>query len=154
VKSAHLVDRATVHTEECFGPAAIVVTYSDPGELARALAVVPASLTATLHADAEGEPGLVKALLSGFAVRAGRVIWGGWPTGVAVTWAQHHGGPWPATTGSVHTSVGVTAVRRFLRPVVFQDLPDSLLPPALRDDNPLDLPRRVNGEVQRGEIRR
>jgi NADP-dependent aldehyde dehydrogenase len=154
VSATNFVAASATLTEECFGPAAIVVTYADPGELAAALAVVPASLTATLHADAEAEPGLVKALLAGFAVRAGRVIWGGWPTGVAVSWAQHHGGPWPATTASVHTSVGVTAVRRFLRPVVFQDLPDSLLPPALRDDNPFDLPRRINGEVRRTAISR
>jgi len=73
------------------------------------------------------------------------VIWNGWPTGVAVTHAMTHGGPYPATTASLHTSVGSTAIRRFLRPVSFQSVPQSLLPRELRDGNPLGLPRRVNG---------
>jgi NADP-dependent aldehyde dehydrogenase len=66
-----------------------------------------------------------------FARTAGRVIFNGWPTGVAVTWAQHHGGPWPATTAPGYTSVGATAIRRWLIPVVYQDFPAALLPPAL-----------------------
>jgi NADP-dependent aldehyde dehydrogenase len=80
-----------------------------------------------------------------FTARAGRVIFNGWPTGVAVTWAMQHGGPWPATTGSLHTSVGQTAARRFLRPVAYQGLPQELLPEALRDGNPLGIVRRVDG---------
>ena len=75
---------------------------------------------------------------------AGRVLFAGWPTGVAVSWAQHHGGPWPSTT-TIHTSVGVTAIRRFLRPIAFQDAPDAALPAELREENPLGIPRRVNG---------
>jgi NADP-dependent aldehyde dehydrogenase len=71
---------------------------------------------------------------------------------VAVTWAQHHGGPWPATT-STHTSVGATAIRRFLRPIVFQDAPPRALPPELLEDNPLGIPRRVNGNLEPGPIR-
>ncbi|HTX62056.1 MAG TPA: hypothetical protein VMD28_00350, partial [Acidimicrobiales bacterium] len=62
-----------------------------------------------------------------------RVIWNGWPTGVSVTWAMHHGGPWPATTAPWTTSVGAAAITRFLRPVVYQDVPSSLLPAVLRD---------------------
>jgi NADP-dependent aldehyde dehydrogenase len=77
---------------------------------------------------------------------AGRVLFDGWPTGVAVNWAQHHGGPWPATT-SAHTSVGATAVRRFLRPIAYQSAPAGLLPEALRDENPLRIPRRVDGVI-------
>jgi NADP-dependent aldehyde dehydrogenase len=60
---------------------------------------------------------------------------------------MHHGGPWPATTHPGHTSVGVTAIRRFQRPVVYQNTPAAVLPPALRDDNPWRVPRRVNGEL-------
>jgi NADP-dependent aldehyde dehydrogenase len=73
------------------------------------------------------------------------VLWNSWPTGVAVTHAMTHGGPYPATTAPLHTSVGTTAVRRFLRPVTYQSVPQSLLPRELRDDNPLGVPRRVNG---------
>ena len=74
------------------------------------------------------------------------MLYGGWPTGVAVSWAQHHGGPYPSTT-SVHTSVGTTAIRRWLRPVVYQTTPDALLPPALQEANPLGIPRRVDGAL-------
>ncbi|MBB3050491.1 hypothetical protein FHS23_001486 [Prauserella isguenensis] len=64
-----------------------------------------------------------------------------------MTWSQHHGGPWPATTDALHTSVGASAIRRFLRPVTYQDVPDELLPEELRDGNPLGIPRRVDGAV-------
>src|SRR5690606_16117655 len=134
--------------QECFGPAALLVEYDSTEQLLTVLDRLPGSLTGTLHADVDGEPALARAVVDRLTARAGRVITGGWPTGVAVTWAMHHGGPWPATTNSAHTSVGVTAIRRFQRPVVFQDTPARLLPPALRDDNPWRLPRRVNGVLQ------
>jgi len=120
------------------------VEYASTDELLAALDAVPGSLTTTVHADPDTEPELVRALLDRAAARSGRVVWSGWPTGVAVTAAQHHSGPWPATTAPLHTSVGTAAMRRFLRPVVYQSVPDALLPDALRDANPLGLPRRVN----------
>jgi NADP-dependent aldehyde dehydrogenase len=128
--------------EECFGPASLIVEYSDLGELARALDLVPGALTATVHADPDTEPELIRDLLARFAERAGRVVFGGWPTGVAVTWAQQHGGPWPATTNALHTSVGATGIRRWLRPVTYQDVPDAYLPETLQQANPLGIPRR------------
>jgi NADP-dependent aldehyde dehydrogenase len=75
----------------------------------------------------------------------GRVIWNGYPTGVAVSWAMQHGGPWPATT-SGHTSVGTTAIRRFLRPISWQSAPQHVVPPELRD-GPVRIPRRVDGRL-------
>lgn len=132
---------------ECFGPAALVVEYGSVEELTAALEAVPGSLAGTLHAEPDSEPELTRTVLDQLAHTCGRVILGGWPTGVAVSWAQHHGGPWPATTASLHTSVGMTAARRFLRPVAYQDVPDLLLPPPLRDANPLGIPRRVNGKL-------
>ncbi|HKA69160.1 MAG TPA: aldehyde dehydrogenase (NADP(+)) [Actinomycetes bacterium] len=131
--------------EERFGPAALVVEYGSADELVDTIALLPGSLTATLHADPESEGALIRRLIGRFATGAGRVIWDGWPTGVAVTWAMHHGGPWPATTAPLHTSVGVTAIRRFLRPVVYQNVPDAFLPAPLQAANPLGVPRRVNG---------
>ena len=128
--------------EECFGPASVIVEYGDLGELTRALDLVPGALTATVHADPETEPELIRDLLTRFAGRAGRVVFGGWPTGVAVTWAQQHGGPWPATTNALHTSVGATGIRRWLRPVTYQDVPDAFLPETLQEANPLGIPRR------------
>jgi NADP-dependent aldehyde dehydrogenase len=84
-------------------------------------------LTATIHAD-EADMTWAKGLLPRLVEKAGRIVWNGYPTGVAVVAAMHHGGPYPASTNALHTSVGTTAIRRFLRPVVFQNLPSSLLP--------------------------
>lgn len=129
-------------TEECFGPLTVVARYSDTGGLLDALAKLPASLTTTVHAGA-GETTLPAALVAATRERTGRFVFDGFPTGVAVSWAQHHGGPWPATN-SQHTSVGPTAIRRFLRPVVWQDAPEALLPSELRADMSA-VPRRVDG---------
>lgn len=128
---------------ECFGPVTLLVRYSSAAELATAVGAVEGSLTGTIHA-APGED--VGPLVDLLAPRVGRLLFGGWPTGVAVTWSQQHGGPWPATT-SVHTSVGATAIRRFLRPLAFQDAPEAVLPPELHDSNPLEIPRRVDGTL-------
>ncbi|GAB3455952.1 aldehyde dehydrogenase (NADP(+)) [Streptomonospora sediminis] len=132
--------------EERFGPVSLVVTYSDPAEALRIADILPGQLTATVHGeDADEEAG---PLLARLRRRAGRVLWNGWPTGVSVTHAMHHGGPYPATTSVLHTSVGSTAIRRFLRPVCYQQVPQHLLPDALRDGNPLAIPRRVDGELR------
>ncbi len=131
--------------QECFGPSSVVAEYRYDEELLEAAAAVPGSLAAAIHAE-PGDEKLIRALLGVLQSRAGRIVWNGWPTGVAVTWAMQHGGPWPATTASIHTSVGPTAVRRFLVPVTFQDTPAALLPDALQDANPLGLPRRVDGQ--------
>ena len=131
--------------EECFGPSSLLVEYASPDELRAALDQVSGSLTLTVHGELPEDEALGAELVGWAQRRAGRLIWNGWPTGVAVTWAMHHGGPWPASTAAGHTSVGATAIRRFLRPVAYQDVPDALLPPALRDANPLRVPRRVDG---------
>ena len=76
---------------------------------------------------------LARRLVDTFSGRVGRVVWNGYPTGVAVAWAMHHGGPYPATTDALHTSVGASSIRRWLRPVAYQDVPEELLPPELVD---------------------
>jgi NADP-dependent aldehyde dehydrogenase len=115
--------------EECFGPVTVLVRYRDPAEAEAVLSRLGGNLTATLHADPdEPEATAWLARLSRFA---GRVIFGGWPTGVAVAPAMTHGGPYPATT-SPTTSVGGTAIDRWLRPVTFQTVPPALLPAELR----------------------
>lgn len=134
--------------EECFGPMTLLVRYSGEAELGRTLSDFQGSLTATIHAEPSDGISPLVALLSN---KAGRVLFGGWPTGVSVAWAQQHGGPWPATT-SLHTSVGATAVRRFLRPVAYQDAPDGVLHPALQESNPLGIPRRVDGVLKLGRF--
>ena len=131
-------------TEEHFGPAGLVVTYDDPAELLGVLAQLPGTLTGTVHADPSDHEvaGQVAEVLRRVA---GRLVFNGWPTGVAVAWAMHHGGPWPSTTNPLHTSVGATSVRRWIAPVTYQSWPDELLPDELKDANPLGIPRRVDG---------
>ncbi|MFI6420469.1 aldehyde dehydrogenase (NADP(+)) [Streptomyces sp. NPDC050842] len=125
--------------EECFGPVTVVARYSSREEVTAVLGLLPGNLTATLHIAEEDEA--AGPLLAELTPLAGRVLVNGWPTGVAVAAAQHHGGPYPATT-STSTSVGATAIERWLRPVTYQTTPEHLLPPELRDGNPLGLPRR------------
>jgi NADP-dependent aldehyde dehydrogenase len=130
--------------EECFGPAAVVIEYADLDQLREVLARLQPSLAATIAsggADDIDLPWLVRLLAS----RAGRVVVDGWPTGVANTWAQHHGGPWPATSRPDATSVGAAALDRFTSAVAFQGVADKVLPPALQRDNPWAVPQRVNG---------
>lgn len=136
-----VAERASTLLEEVFGPVTLLVRYDSDAELHAALEVVPGSLTATLHSEESDDVQDTLALLQN---RVGRVLFAGWPTGVAVTWSQQHGGPWPATT-SLHTSVGASAIRRFLRPLAFQDAPQRLLPTELRDESLAALPHRRNG---------
>ncbi len=133
--------------DECFGPVTVVARYANEEQIAAVLARLPGNLTATVHlseSEGNGDGGHGARLISALTPLAGRVLVNGWPTGVAVTHAQHHGGPYPATT-STSTSVGATAIERWLRPVTYQNTPEALLPPELREDNPLGLPRRVDG---------
>ncbi|WP_280466218.1 aldehyde dehydrogenase (NADP(+)) [Nocardia brasiliensis] len=130
---------------ECFGPAALVVEYTSHTELRTLLRQLEPGLTATIWAEHD-EFETVRELLPALTALAGRLLWNDWPTGVTVSWAQQHGGPYPATTAPTTTSVGAAAIERFLRPVAWQGFPDELLPPALREDNPWRLPRRVDGK--------
>lgn len=130
--------------EEHFGPVSLVVRYADAAERDAVLGAVDGALTFTVHAGAD-EGAALAGVQARMADRVGRIVWNGFPTGVAVTAAMHHGGPYPATTSSLHTSVGTTAIRRFQRPVAFQDAPQAALPEALRDGNPLGIRRREDG---------
>ncbi|MEU6295771.1 aldehyde dehydrogenase (NADP(+)) [Streptomyces erythrochromogenes] len=141
-------DGHDVLLEECFGPVTVVVRYSGRSEAGAVLGRLGGNLSATLQlsaAEAEGAPGPAAELIGQVTQLAGRIVVNGWPTGVAVAPAQHHGGPYPAAT-SHSTSVGGTAIERWLRPVAFQSVPDALLPAELREANPLGLPRRVTGD--------
>ena len=128
--------------EEHFGPVVLLLRHGSREELLAALARLDGQLSGTLHAE-KGEA--VEEIVAALAERAGRVVFDGFPTGVAVTHGMHHGGPYPATTSPLHTSVGMTAVHRFTRPIAFQDAPDDVLPPELREENPLNINRRVDG---------
>jgi NADP-dependent aldehyde dehydrogenase len=135
---------------EVFGASSVLVRCRDSAELRRVLTGLEGQLTATIHLDAEDEA-LAAEVLPILREKAGRVLANGWPTGVEVTAAMVHGGPFPATSDGRTTSVGTLAMTRFLRPVCYQDIPDALLPPALREDNPWRIPRRVEGQWERGQ---
>jgi NADP-dependent aldehyde dehydrogenase len=137
--------------EECFGPAALIVEYAGEEELLATLAALPGNLTATVHTGRE-ETALPGRLAAVLREKAGRLVWNGFPTGVAVAHAMTHGGPHPATTNALHTSVGATSIRRFLRPVTWQNAPDALLPPELREAGP-GIARRVDGTLTPGRAR-
>ncbi|WP_328610954.1 aldehyde dehydrogenase (NADP(+)) [Amycolatopsis sp. NBC_00345] len=130
--------------EEHFGPASLIVTYRDQTELIEVLETLEPGLTATIQGE-EDEAEYVRPLLAPLTRLAGRLLWNDWPTGVTVSWAQQHGGSYPATTAPTTTSVGTAAIERFQRPVAWQGFPDALLPEPLREDNPWQLPRRTDG---------
>lgn len=129
---------------ETFGPLALLVRYR-PEALVGLVEQLPGALVATVHGGAEDDP-VRDAVACALAARSGRLLFDGYPTGVAVTWAQHHGGPWPATDNQ-HTSVGPAGIRRFLRPLAWQNSPEHLLPAELREGTGT-VPRRVDGQLQ------
>ncbi|WP_138431366.1 aldehyde dehydrogenase (NADP(+)) [Fodinibius saliphilus] len=131
--------------EEVFGPYTLVVSCSNESEMHKVAGSLAGQLTVTFMGEDE-ELADYRSLISICREKAGRVIFNGVPTGVRVCQAMHHGGPFPATTDSKFTSVGTTAIERFARPVAFQDCPEALLPDALKDDNPLEIYRNVDGK--------
>ena len=129
---------------EIFGAASLVVQCANDDEVRQVTEHLEGQLTATLHLD-DGDIEHARALLPTLERKAGRLLVNGWPTGVEVCDAMVHGGPFPATSDSRSTSVGTAAILRFLRPVCYQDFPDSLLPDALKHSNPLALRRLLDG---------
>lgn len=134
-------------TDEVFGPTSLVVRVRDAEQLRQIVHGLEGQLTASVHlTNADHE--LAAELLGELELVAGRVIVNGWPTGVEVGYAMVHGGPFPATSAPATTSVGTRAMERFLRPVVYQDVPESLLPPELRTDAAASTPRIIDGVRQ------
>lgn len=147
-------ERPELLEQEMFGPATLVVRYTPGTDLAELAALMEGQLTATVHAEPDEDLGELLAVLR---ERSGRLVFNAWPTGVTVTYAQNHGGPYPATTAVGTTSVGTAAVGRFMRPVAYDSFPASQLPAPLQDANPWGIARRVNGtwepQHQNGEMR-
>ncbi|WPN55619.1 aldehyde dehydrogenase (NADP(+)) [Pseudomonas sp. P9_31] len=146
-----LLDGDEVLQEEVFGPTTVFVEVADQAQLSAALNGLHGQLTATVI----GEPadferfGELTALLE---QKVGRILLNGYPTGVEVCDSMVHGGPYPATSDARGTSVGTLAIDRFLRPVCFQNYPDSLLPEALKNGNPLRIQRLVDGKPSRDAL--
>jgi NADP-dependent aldehyde dehydrogenase len=137
---------ASILDTECFGAVAIVVRFEHSEELLDVLHALEPALTFSMHAESDDEMG--GALIDVGRQLAGRVIVNGYPTGVGVSWSMHHGGPHPATTSPLHTSVGAASMRRWLRPVSYQSVPDPWLPDSIKEGNPLSIVRRVDGYLR------
>lgn len=132
-------------SHEIFGPATVIVQYSPGTDLAALVGLMSGQLTTTVQAEPREQ---LSDLVATLTALSGRIVWNGWPTGVTVTYAQNHGGPYPATTASRTTSVGTAAVARFMRPAAYQSFPPGQLPPALQDTNPWGIVRRINGRLE------
>lgn len=132
--------------EECFGPVALVVEYDRLDDALAAVDGLQGALAASVMAAEDDED--IASVVKHLERKVGRVIVNDWPTGVVFTWAQQHGGPWPATSHPATTSVGASALDRFVRPVAYQGLPETVLPAPLRAENPWGVPRRVAGVLE------
>jgi NADP-dependent aldehyde dehydrogenase len=137
--------------EEIFGPATVLVHCGSEEELLNAARLLEGSLTATIHGSAEDLQSNSE-LIAILSNKAGRLIFNGYPTGVEVGYAMHHGGPYPATTDEKFTSVGATAIYRFARPICYQGFPNSALPVELQNANPRNIWRTVNGKLTRESL--
>ena len=133
--------------EEMFGPASIVVRAKNIDEVLQLAEKLEGQLTVTLQIDSADHAD-AKRLIPVLERKAGRILANGFPTGVEVCHAMVHGGPFPSTSNAMFTSVGASAIDRFLRPVCYQDLPDALLPQAVQQANPLGLSRVVDGALE------
>jgi len=136
--------------EELFGPVTLVVSCSSSAELERIARQLPGQLTATIHGTDE-DLATHQTLVSVLQKKAGRLVFNGFPTGVEVCAAMHHGGPYPATTDARVTSVGAQAIKRFARPVCFQNLPDFALSEELRNRNSRKIWRLVDGQLTKDD---
>lgn len=130
--------------EELFGPSSLVVECDTREELLNIAKDLQGQLTGSVHGTAT-ELIEYKALITTLTTRVGRVVINGFPTGVEVAPSMVHGGPFPASTDSRFTAVGTAAIKRFIRPVCYQNCPEPLLPKALHDSNPMNIPRQING---------
>ena len=130
--------------EEVFGPFGVISRFEHIDQVAEVLGALSPALTGTLHVGAHGDPD-ASPITELLARQSGRVVLNGYPTGVAVSWGMNHGGSYPAST-SRSTSVGADSIRRWIRPLTYQNAPDDLLPDELRDAHQ-GIPRRIDGRV-------
>jgi 2,5-dioxopentanoate dehydrogenase len=137
--------------EELFGPATLLVKCSSEADLVAFAKQLKGQLTATLHAD-ESDMELAAQLAEILRTKVGRIIWNGYPTGVEVCPAMHHGGPYPATSDARFTSVGTAAIQRFVHPTCYQNFPEALLPVELRNKNARNIWRTLNGELTKADV--
>jgi NADP-dependent aldehyde dehydrogenase len=139
-------------SSEIFGPSAIVVNCASNDKMLEIAQSLPGTLTVTIHGTPE-DLEQHRELIAVLETKAGRLIFNGFPTGVEVSSAMHHGGPFPATGDAKFTSVGTAAILRFLRPVCYQNFPQKALPEQLRDENPRRIWRTINGQFTQEQVK-
>jgi NADP-dependent aldehyde dehydrogenase len=143
-KQSHLFD-------EVFGPASIVVRCDQQQDLRQTAEALQGHLSATIHGT-EQDLADYADLVAALQKKVGRLVFNGFPTGIEVCHAMHHGGPYPATTDAHFTSIGTGAIERFVRPVCFQNFPDAALPPELRSTNECSIWRLIDGEMTKDNV--
>jgi len=136
---------------EVFGPSSLIVECSTIKEMAEALNGLEGQLTGTIHATEE-EINNEQSIIEILNKKVGRLLFGGYPTGVEVCDSMVHGGPFPSTSDSRSTSVGTGAILRFVRPICYQNFPNNLLPEELKNENPNNIMRIVDGEYTTNSI--
>ena len=151
VDSELFINNPTLH-EEVFGPYSLLVQCDDAQDMLSIADQLKGQLTITVMAT-DQDLGEYKILIEKLQTKTGRLILNGIPTGVEVCTSMHHGGPFPATTDSRFTSVGTAAIKRFVRPLCFQNWPDKMLPEELKNSNPLNIWRSVNNDWTKAEIK-
>jgi 2,5-dioxopentanoate dehydrogenase len=137
--------------QEIFGPYTIVVKCKDKAEMKRIAASVEGQLTASIMADGD-DMKKNKDLITTITDKCGRFILNGVPTGVEVTDAMQHGGPFPASTDSRYSSVSIKAVYRWVRPLAYQNFDNAFLPKELQNENPLSINRHINGVLTKEKL--
>ena len=150
VDGKSFLENKTLH-QEVFGPFSLVVQCEDASELTTIISNLEGQLTGTLIAE-DNEARKYPALIDALQNRVGRMIYNGVPTGVEVCPAMVHGGPYPASTDSRFTAVGIDSIKRWARPFSYQDWPNELLPSELKDENPLEISRVLNNKQTTAKI--
>ena len=150
VSATDFMQKPQLHAE-VFGPFSLLVVCNNRDELKQTINCLEGQLTATIHVS-ESELHHNIEIIEGLKEKCGRLLFNGVPTGVEVCAAMHHGGPFPATSDSRFTSVGMAAIKRFVRPLTYQDFPQELLPEELQDGNPLNIWRLVNDNWTKDSI--
>lgn len=151
VEGQTFLENPTLH-QEVFGPYSIVVQCANAKQLERIISKLEGQLTATVIADNQ-EASTYPEVIAALQNRVGRLIFNGVPTGVEVCAAMTHGGPYPASTDSRFTAIGIHSIKRWVRPFSYQDWPNALLPEALKNENPLSINRVIDGQQTRDQIK-
>ena len=143
VEGKEFLENSTLH-QEVFGPFSMVVQCEDENQLEEIISQLEGQLTGTVISD-ENEVANYPKVIAALQNRVGRIIFNGVPTGVEVCPSMVHGGPYPSSTDSRFTAVGIHSIKRWVRPFSYQDWPNNLLPDELKNENPLGISRYEDG---------